>query len=224
MPVSYKRKNSMKKSKSSKGSKSSKLSKRVKTRKSTKTKKRLRRKSKNGSVVRKMRGGGVNYPDKYDETINTNIGDKDKTLFYIALAKDNNNFRLPINPNYSQMYVSFTSSKKEITQHQTLFKISNYTSITLPYVVLLNDGSNKTIYGMAQSIHFEPIIGASYIIVKIEPNTLTLYNQSKRNIQQRLFDGEKIDLSTLPKGIQNDITMIKEHTNNTNDKNKNYYR
>jgi hypothetical protein len=57
MPVSYKRKNSMKKSKSSKGSKSSKLSKRVKTRKSTKTKKRLMRKSKNGSVVRKMRGG-----------------------------------------------------------------------------------------------------------------------------------------------------------------------
>ena len=57
MPVSYKRKNSMKKSKSSKGSKSSKLSKRVKTRKSTKTKKRLTRKSKNGSVVRKMRGG-----------------------------------------------------------------------------------------------------------------------------------------------------------------------
>ena len=47
----------MKKSKSLKGSKSSKLSKRVKTRKSTKTKKRLARKSKNGSVVRKMRGG-----------------------------------------------------------------------------------------------------------------------------------------------------------------------
>jgi len=65
MPVSYKRKNTMKKSKSSKGSKSSKLSKRVKTRKSTKTKKRLTRKSKNGSVVRKMRGGG----DKRDEII-----------------------------------------------------------------------------------------------------------------------------------------------------------
>jgi hypothetical protein len=60
MPVSYKRKNTMKKSKSSKGSKSSKLSKRVKTRKSTKTKKRLTRKSKNGSVVRKMRGGRDN--------------------------------------------------------------------------------------------------------------------------------------------------------------------
>jgi len=58
MPVSYKRKNSMKKSKSSKGSKSSKLSKRVKTPKNTKPKKRLTRKSKNGSVVRKMRGGG----------------------------------------------------------------------------------------------------------------------------------------------------------------------
>jgi len=57
MPISYKRKYSMKKSKSSKGSKSSKLSKRVKTRKSTKTKKRLTRKSKNVSVVRKMRGG-----------------------------------------------------------------------------------------------------------------------------------------------------------------------
>ena len=42
MPVSYKRKNSMKKNKSLKGSK---------------TKKRLTRKSKNGSVVRKMRGG-----------------------------------------------------------------------------------------------------------------------------------------------------------------------
>jgi len=58
MPISYKRKNSMKKSKSSKGSKSSKLSKRVKTPKNTKPKKRLTRKSKNGSVVRKMRGGG----------------------------------------------------------------------------------------------------------------------------------------------------------------------
>ena len=57
MPVSYKRKNSMKKSKSSKGSNSSKLSKRVKTPKNTKPKKRLTRKSKNGSVVRKMRGG-----------------------------------------------------------------------------------------------------------------------------------------------------------------------
>lgn len=57
MPISYKRKNTMKKSKSSKGSKSSKLSKRVKTRKSTKTKKRLTRKSKKRSVVRKMRGG-----------------------------------------------------------------------------------------------------------------------------------------------------------------------
>ena len=64
MPVSYKRKNSMKKSKSSKGSKSSKLSKRVKTRKSTKPKKRLTRKSKNGSVVRKMKGGG-----KYDSVM-----------------------------------------------------------------------------------------------------------------------------------------------------------
>jgi len=60
MPVSYKRKNTMKKSKSPKGSKSSKLSKRVKTPKNTKTKKRLTRKSKNGSVVRKMRGGRDN--------------------------------------------------------------------------------------------------------------------------------------------------------------------
>ena len=64
MPVSYKRKNSMKKSKSSKGSKSSKLSKRVKTRKSTKTKKRLTRKSKKGSVVRKMRGGDMTRDEK----------------------------------------------------------------------------------------------------------------------------------------------------------------
>ena len=70
MPVSYKRKNSMKKSKSSKGSKSSKLSKRVKTRKSTKTKKRLMRKSKNGSVVRKMRGGMD--PDDVLSTATTN--------------------------------------------------------------------------------------------------------------------------------------------------------
>ena len=62
MPVSYKRKNSMKKYKSSKGSKSSKLSKRVKTRKISKTKKRLTRKSKNRSVVRKMRGGGNAQP------------------------------------------------------------------------------------------------------------------------------------------------------------------
>jgi hypothetical protein len=51
MPVSYKRKNTMKKSKSSKGSK------RVKTLKSTKTKKRLTHKSKKVSVFRKMRGG-----------------------------------------------------------------------------------------------------------------------------------------------------------------------
>ena len=63
MPVSYKRKNTMKKSKSSKVSKSSKLFKRVKTRKNTKTKKRLTRKSKNGSVVRKMRGGGGSFND-----------------------------------------------------------------------------------------------------------------------------------------------------------------
>ena len=69
MPVSYKRKNSMKKSKSSKGSKSSKLSKRVKTPKNTKPKKRLTRKSKNGSVVRKMRGGADNIriPNLGDE-------------------------------------------------------------------------------------------------------------------------------------------------------------
>jgi hypothetical protein len=51
MPNSCKRKNSMNKFKSSKGSK------RVKTSKSTKTKKHLTRKSKNGSVEKKMRGG-----------------------------------------------------------------------------------------------------------------------------------------------------------------------
>jgi hypothetical protein len=119
------------------------------------------------------------------------------------------------------MYVSFTSSKKEITQHQNLFNISNYTSITLPYNVLLNDGSTKkTIYGTAHSILYKPILGKSYIIVKIEPNTLTLYNQSKRNIQQRLLDGEKIDLSILPDGIKNDITMTKLHTIYTNNKKK----
>jgi len=105
------------------------------------------------------------------------------------------------------MYVSFTSSKKEITQYKNLFTINNYTSIILPYVVLLNNGSNETIYGTAHSILFTPIVGASYIIVKIEPNTLTLYNQSKRNIQQRLLDGEKLDLSILPDRIKNDITI-----------------
>ena len=77
MPVSYKRKNTMKKSKSSKGSKSSKLSKRVKTPKSTKTKKRLTRKSKNGSVVRKMRGGDN---DKID-TITLELSDENNRSF-----------------------------------------------------------------------------------------------------------------------------------------------
>ena len=83
MPVSYKRKNSMKKSKSSKGSKSSKLSKRVKTRKSTKTKKRLMRKSKNRSVVRKMRGGVD--PDDVLRAIPANLTFDELTLIITDL-------------------------------------------------------------------------------------------------------------------------------------------
>ena len=101
MPVSYKRKNSMKKSKSSKGSKSSKLSKRVKTRKSTKTKKRLMRKSKNGSVVRKMRGGvdpiDMTSEEKMQTFINLimqniNINEIIK-IFNIKLSKNSLKFK-----------------------------------------------------------------------------------------------------------------------------------
>jgi len=112
------------------------------------------------------------------------------------------------------MYVSFNSSKETITHYKNLFTIPKYTSITLPYVILLNDGSNKIIYGMSHSILFKPIFGESAIIVKIEPTILALYYQSKRNIQQQLLNGEKIDLSILPDEIQNDITITKLRTNN----------
>jgi len=106
MPVSYKRKNSMKKSKSSKGSKSSKLSKRVKTRKSTKTKKRLTRKSKNGSVVRKMRGGVD--PDDVLRAIPANLTFDELTLIIRDLqtlfrfSQTNTDYRKLINENLMQ--------------------------------------------------------------------------------------------------------------------------
>ena len=106
MPVSYKRKNSMKKSKSSKGSKSSKLSKRVKTRKSTKPKKRLTRKSKNGSVVRKMRGGV--YPDDVLRAIPANLTFDELTLIVRDLqtlfifSQTNTDYRKLINENLMQ--------------------------------------------------------------------------------------------------------------------------
>jgi hypothetical protein len=90
MPVSYKRKNSMKKSKSSKGSKSSKLSKRVKTRKSTKPKKRLTRKSKNGSVVRKMRGGDdiIRFRHTLKNTDIIEVGDDYYEMSYQLIGED----------------------------------------------------------------------------------------------------------------------------------------
>ena len=90
MPISYKRKNSMKKSKSSKGSKSSKLSKRVKTRKSTKIKKHLTRKSKKGSVVRKMRGGDdiIRFSHTLKTTDIMEVGDDYYEMSYKLIGED----------------------------------------------------------------------------------------------------------------------------------------
>ena len=163
-------------------------------------------------------GGGVNYPDEYDDIVNRNIGtSEDKTLLYIALASDNKNFNLPTNPIYDKMFVSF-ESKKINPQYKNLFTIENYKSISLPYVVLLKDGSTKTvllkagstktIYGIAKSSLINPsILKPDFIIVKIEPDLLTLYKESKRKIQQRLYDGEKIDITILPQNIIKDITI-----------------
>ena len=115
------------------------------------------------------------------------------------------------------MFVSF-ESKKINPQYKNLFTIENYKSISLPYVVLLKDGSTKTvllkagstktIYGIAKSSLINPsILKPDFIIVKIEPDLLTLYKESKRKIQQRLYDGEKIDITILPQNIIKDITI-----------------
>ena len=104
------------------------------------------------------------------------------------------------------MYVSFTSVHKN-PQYKQLFTINNYLSISLPYVVLNKDGTTRTIYGIAQSgLIKNSILKPDFIIVKIEPDLLTLYKESKRKLQKKLLDGEKIDLAILPETIKIDIT------------------
>ena len=127
MPISYKRKNSMKKSKSSKGSKSSKLSKRVKTRKSTKTKKRLTRKSKNGSVVRKMRGGIISDSLK-DDALNYDLAiflnnynnNKNATNKSLLTIKRGDYYFIVEQKSYKNLYEFFHSFHKnhDITTKQ----------------------------------------------------------------------------------------------------------
>lgn len=149
MPVSYKRKNSMKKSKSSKGSKSSKLSKRVKTRKSTKTKKRLMRKSKNGSVVRKMRGGmdpdDVLRPTTNPSTLSSLPDDLIPNLItdlqsMLNLSQTNKQFQTLINNNFRQFINSGFNKfpeieKKFITLMRT--KMDRFETLNLAEIMLL---------------------------------------------------------------------------------------
>ena len=136
MPVSYKRKNSMKKSKSSKGSKSSKLSKRVKTRKSTKTKKRLTRKSKNGSVVRKMRGGAdiIRFTHTLQNTDIKEVGDDSYEMSYQLIGKDISknsdyiargagNFDNKLNDNSIRIFKEVLKNKTTTTRNELLNKV-----------------------------------------------------------------------------------------------------
>ena len=150
MPVSYKRKNSMKKSKSSKGSKSSKLSKRVKTPKSTKTKKRLRRKSKNGSVVRKMRGGMV-----HDDVLRANPANltfdeltliiRDlQTLF--RFSQTNTDYRKLINENLMQfintIFKNLPPEEKAFIETMKT-NMDRFTKLILAEIMLLFKYYNK---------------------------------------------------------------------------------
>ena len=150
MPISYKRKNSMKKSKSSKGSKSSKLSKRVKTRKSTKTKKRLTRKSKNGSVDRKMRGGVD--PDDVLRAIPANLKFDELTLIIRDLqtlfrfSQTNTDYRKLINKNLMQFINTIFKNlpeieKKFITLMRT--KMDRFKTLNLAEIMLLFKYYNK---------------------------------------------------------------------------------
>ena len=134
MPGSYKRKNSMKKSKSSKSSK------RVKTTKNTKTKKRLTRKSKNESVVRKMRGGSSNniLPSRqkrlkkefkfmsdnsfvFDDVLIEKDIKNNKTEFVFKYIKGDNNFdiKLRIPENYP-FYSPEIFIKNDVTEYSKI--------------------------------------------------------------------------------------------------------
>ena len=150
MPVSYKRKNSMKKSKSSKGSKSSKLSKRVKTRKSTKTKKRLTRKSKNGSVVRKMRGGMV-----HDDVLRANPANltfDELTLIFRDLqtlfrfSQTNTYYRKLINENLMQfintIFKNLPPEEKAFIETMKT-NMDRFTKLILAEIIVLLNYYNK---------------------------------------------------------------------------------
>ena len=143
MPISYKRKNSMKKSKSSKGSKSSKLSKRVKTRKSTKTKKRLTRKSKNGSVVRKMRGG-------------RNVDGLNNDLVTFISNDNTNNSLLTIKRGETYFYVEQKSYKNLHRFFDLLYKNNDITNEQLNLMFeSINFKEKYFINDMDTKIHFD---------------------------------------------------------------------
>ena len=62
-----------------------------KSKRSTKHKSRSFRNKKTRSNLRKMRGGGRNYPDEYDELVNARTSAMNFGEFYVALKAENKN-------------------------------------------------------------------------------------------------------------------------------------
>ena len=119
-----------------KKSKSLKDSKRVKTPKSTKTKKRLTRKSKNGSVVRKMKGGGdFEDLDELIKTYKTNIQINEK------LQKIRDNW------NTKQKEIDTLDWDEQADAEQTFEKLKDEDKISIKKLISnnTNDNSNKKV-------------------------------------------------------------------------------
>ena len=218
MPVSYKRKNSMKKSKSSKGSKSSKLSKRVKTRKSTKTKKRLMRKSKNRSVVRKMRGGVD--PDDVLRAIPANLTFDELTLIITDLqslfrfSQTNKYYWDLINENLMQfintIFKTLPPEEKAFIEIMRT-NMDRFTKLILAEIMLLFKYYNKPdfatylikLYNIDDDIVFNKYLDFMknkieylYLIYKYEYNNLIKVEAKDLEINKLYFLHEPVELPT----------------------------